>query len=939
MEEEVVNDPSAKHSGNSSTRGNAIIGATMICFIGLVVLLFGAYGWAYLHEWKYSFTNVNYSALPFTTQGVTTSGPTLSDPADNVLPIAWYTFHPLLFTSWLPQFGIGNSQLMTLYLSPLNYFYLLPFDIAQVLISIVKVVVAFTTMFFFIRQLGYTWRGAFFSGTSYAMCSVMVMWNGWPHSEVTMYAPLLFLLLDKALHRLSITYFAGCAIVIYLMLVAGMPTYAAYFLYLVGCYVLFYGIREYRRTPTKLLQYFVLFGISVALGAMMSLPYTGTLLGTVGANGYSDSRANYATATLGLSRAKTLLFPYLPTSMVIHANEGTLYTGVLAILTLPFTAINFREKPRVGFFAITAAIMCLLIFTHVFDFAFQHLPMIHTSLKYRVIVLLNFALAVLIGINLDVFLTRKKFVNRERIIIATLAVVSVALFFVMVQRVWPLTQSILDDAAANQKYPAHQVLIASAVALLFVVVVIIRLISARKVIVYITTIALMCGICLDLGYFSSKYMPWIQQSAPSIPVPTDTVRYLQSNTKNSEKIVTLDGWTLFPMTNMYYNLRSIGGHGFLYTNQDVKTYFEGISSDVFSMSDTRPTFVSIENENLLKYMGVKYIAGGTNSLSTMEPTRGESTPSEALNGNTGFVQEFTARKNGLRNVAFTIGTYGKMPKNGTISITLRSVDGNKIVASSSLPLKDMKDGAHPSFDFPEINDSKGKTYRMTISVNDPSGTGIAVFTNSEDAYEGTSSYTNLKEPVNDLMLSLRYDTVRKGTDGMAVRQLESYAPQIELMDTVKVLDSDKDVLSAMKKSYDAGTLYFSKTNKNTPSSVKPTQSTLNSDEKISDVQRERNGNISFKVRADKSRYVLVNEYNDGNWTAHVDGQQTDVVKGNYLFRAIEIPSGTHTVELKYEPASLKKMFIVAGATAILLIVLVMFRRPIDERLQTFGKSE
>ncbi|PWG59410.1 YfhO family protein [Bifidobacterium catulorum] len=922
--------PVAQHeSGSEVSRKGRIIGA-MTCLIGLAVLLFGVYGWAYLHGWKYSFTNVNYSFPPFASQGVQTSGPLLTDPADNVLPIAWYTFHPFLTTSWLPQFGIGNSQLMTLYLSPLNYFYLLPFGIAQVLISVVKTVVAFTAMFFFVRQIGYTWRGAFFSGASYAMCSVMVMWNGWPHSEVTMYAPLLFLLLDKALHKISIGYFAGCAIVIYLMLVAGMPTYAAYFLYLVGIYVLFYGIREYRKTPTKLIQYFVFFGISVAFGAMMSLPYTGALLGTVGSNGYSESRSGLATATLGLSRLKTLLFPYLPTSMVIHANEGTLYAGILAMVSLPLTVMNIRKKPRACFFALTAVIMILLIFTHTFDFIFKLLPMIHTSTKFRVIVLLNFALAVLVGINLDDLLTKERFTGKERVLYGGLIAAGVLLCAFAAYRVRPVFTSANITAV-------HQVYVACAVVVIFAVVSCVRLINIRsingtKAVAVVSSIALMFGVCLDMGYFSSKYMPWIQQSAPVIPEPTDTVAYLQKNTQNEEKIAVLGGWTMFAMTNMYYNLRNIAGHGFLYTNPDVSDYFTGISEEALDGSHTRPAYGKIDNENLLKYMGVKYVAGATDDLSDKQPTQGVATPSEALNDSTKFVQEFTAKKNNLQNVSFTIGTYGKKPADGSISIELRSVKNNAVAATSSLPLSGLKDGARASFDFPSINNSKGKTYRMTISVKDPSNTGVAVFVNSGDAYTGESSYTDSTDSVNDVILSLRYDEIRKGTDGMAVRQLDEYAPQVELMDTVKVLDSDEDVLNTMKKSYDAGTLYFSKDGEDAPSSVTSRQSDLKPDEKISNLQSERNGNMTFTVRTSENRYVLVNEYDDGNWAAYVDGQRTKVVKGNYLFRAVEIPAGTHTVELKYEPASLKKMFIVAGIATVLLVSLFVLRKPIDDVL-------
>ena len=79
------------------------------CGAGLTLILFIAYGWAYLHGWKFSFTNVNYQYEPFASAGVKTDGPSLTDPADNILPIAWSTFHPLAFIGWLSNFSIGGA--------------------------------------------------------------------------------------------------------------------------------------------------------------------------------------------------------------------------------------------------------------------------------------------------------------------------------------------------------------------------------------------------------------------------------------------------------------------------------------------------------------------------------------------------------------------------------------------------------------------------------------------------------------------------------------------------------------------------------------------------------------------------------------------------------------------------------------------------------------
>lgn len=764
-----------------------------VCILGVGILLFVTYGWAYINGWKLSFTNLSYSFLPFSTSGVQTSGPLLSDPADNVLPIAWYTFHPLTFTAWLSDFALGSPQLMSLYLSPLNYFYLLPYDIAQILISVVKVLVAFISMFLFVRRIGCTWRGAFIAGASYSLCAVMVMWNGWPHSEVTMYAPLLFLLMDMALERLSVWVFAGVAVVVYLMLVAGMPTYAAYFFYVLGIYVLFYGIRTHRHNPRKLATYFIFFACAVVLGGVMSLPYTGQLLGSVSASGYADSRSGQASTSLDISRIKTLLFPYLPTSYSIHMNEGTLYAGVLAIVSLPLTIFNIRKKKRVIFFAVLAIVAGLLIFTPALDIVFTHLPLINTSLKFRVIVVLDFALSVLVGINIDDLLTRKKS-KQQRIALAVIAVLTGLIYSLIVLYVKPLF-------IEAEYYAVRQVYVASVVVILYVVVLCACAITLNRFVSLSCSCALVFGVSVDMGYFAKQYIPLIEQDAAAVPEATDSITYLQENTESQEKIVTLGSWTLYPMTNIYYGLRNILGHGFVHTNEDMANYYEIISAEN-NGSSTRPNYSSIDNVNLLKYMGVKYIVGSEEMI----------------------------------------------------------IDNNMYLGS-----------------------------------------------------------------------------LRIGDDGLAIVELDEYASQIEIVDTVKVLSSDDDVLKAMSESYKSNTIFLCEddiTNVNTE------QSPLSDDESITQVEESRDGIISFVANTDQDRYILINEYNDGNWVAYVDGEKTEVITANYMFRAIEVPEGTHTIELKYESTSLNVMFIAAGAGGIILVALLVLRKRINKALDdVYATSE
>ncbi|WP_160268254.1 YfhO family protein [Bifidobacterium biavatii] len=756
------------------------------CLTGLVVLLCVLYNAVIFGDWKLSFTNANYLSLPFSSSGVKTSGPRLNDIADNVLPIASQTFQPLTFTAWLPNFGLGAPQSMSEYMSLLNWLYMLPLDTAQQLISAAKVLIAFGSMYLFVRQIGCTWRGAFISGVSYALCASMTMWHGWPHSEVSMYAPLLFLFMDKALKRFSLRYWAGYALVLGLMLAAGMPTYAAYFLYLSGAYMLFCGVRDYWAEPSYRLIVFVCgFAVAVALGAALSLPYTGSLMNSIGSNGYAASRTGQASHTASWDDLRSLLFPYLHKADE-SVQEQSLYVGILPIVSLPLTVVNFRRKKRVGFFAGSIVVLVLLIFTNVFDPVFALLPFVNTSLKVRIIILLDFALAVLAGINIDDVFTRCKITLASRIrtwIAGAVILCAIVVTYQSYARI--VNGDVADD---------NHAVIAGIVALMFVAVLLLLPVGGPRILTGmisgVCALALICGSAYDMGSFASTYLPMIEKNAATVPAASSTIRYLQRNTKHQEKIVTLGGMDFFSLTNMYYGVRNITGHGFVYTNADIKAYFERLNQHAFSASPTRPQFLAFANDHLLSYLGVKYIVGNTNDIDQME-----------------------------------------------------------------------------SFGTPTAHD-----------------------------------------------------------DGMSTKEIVDHVDQIQLTDSAVMFSNDKQLLENMTSEFEQTTVHFSKKHSH-PRQLLASQQPLADNETVSDIVNDRNGTVSFTATVNEARYVLVNEYNDGNWAAYVDGEKTDVYKGNYLFRAVEVPAGTHHVELRYEPKQLNDMLrysTYAAAATLALLVLGAF---------------
>jgi len=63
--------------------------------------------------------------------------------------------------------------------------------------------------------------------------------------------------------------------------------------------------------------------------------------------------------------------------------------------------------------------------------------------------------------------------------------------------------------------------------------------------------------------------------------------------------------------------------------------------------------------------------------------------------------------------------------------------------------------------------------------------------------------------------------------------------------------------------------------------------------------------LRVTVRTDASGLLVLSETADPGWRAEVDGKPASILTADYLLRAVPVPAGEHTVELRYAPPTLK----------------------------------
>ncbi|MCJ7424939.1 YfhO family protein, partial [Candidatus Bathyarchaeota archaeon] len=61
--------------------------------------------------------------------------------------------------------------------------------------------------------------------------------------------------------------------------------------------------------------------------------------------------------------------------------------------------------------------------------------------------------------------------------------------------------------------------------------------------------------------------------------------------------------------------------------------------------------------------------------------------------------------------------------------------------------------------------------------------------------------------------------------------------------------------------------------------------------------------VMFKTMSDTTQLLYLSDTYDYGWNATIDGKKTPIYKANYAFRAVVVPTGTHTIIFSYQPNS------------------------------------
>lgn len=892
----------------------------IVWVVGAIFIILYLYSDLIFDNYKISFASHIYTVKPWSSTETEVKGPLFTDLEDSEYPALYSIYkEDKGFNKWNNKVALGTTSSYSYILYPLNYLYVLPIDVAVFIKVCVEFLVAFVGMYLLLKEYKCGKMSSAIAAITYTFSASMVVWLGWVHSDVAAFAPLAFLFAEKLIEKVRLKYALMLAVVIFIMYVAGMPTFAAYFTYLLGFYVLFKTLKKYWSEKKNILWVYGFFGLAVLLGVGLTLPYTISLVQSVGGNGYADSRANQAGVHLSHDYFRTFIYPYFRNGLNGHINETTLYCGILAVILLPLSFFNMKKKKQVYFYGSSTVVLLLLLFTGVFDAIFTRMPMINTSLRFRIIVVLMFTMSVLTGINLEDIFENRLYYRQKVYSLAILFVWGVTVISMASSKIVKLEDGDKNNTA-YQQYTDYSGYYGKAAWLMLIFVALIGLyVFIGKRILAVA----MCGVVIwDVCGFAKEYLPMIEKDASVIPKETQTIEYLQNNVNDYERIVGLGNWDMMANSNVYYGLNDIRMHDFISTNQDISNYYKAIDDECYA-TPTRVRFNNINNYNLLKYLGVKYIVGdGITKIFNYNSDLDRYATTEEIPAGVYVTQEIVPAEDCIYAMQLLVGTCATeyLSKGALNAYLLDEVTG-KIVADAQLDYKDVKNDSFVRFVFDNTDVVIGRKYSFVLEVPEDFEEILVLYKTAEDE-DNNKLYVGNDLIQGHIVMRIEYqdESVTEefvGNDGLVVGRIDSYSDKAYFAEDI-VVDSEEEILEDMCENYLPNTVFIEK-----EYDEEISDGHLSEDEIIS-IEKYEDDYIKIKYSSDNNRYIVLNDYYDKNWKAYINGKETDIYRANYLVRCVAAKAGDDMIlEFKYEPETVDLMVVVAfGDLAVIIILAV-----------------
>ncbi|HYK07958.1 MAG TPA: YfhO family protein [Candidatus Eisenbacteria bacterium] len=484
-------------------------------------------------------------------------------------------------------------------------FFILPFPYAWSLLIVIQPLLAGIFMYLYLKNLKLGLIPSIVGSIAFAFSGFFIAWLEWGTIDMSaLWLPLIFLSVDNAFRseRKGVWWGLYFLSLIFSFLAGHLQTF--FYIVLISHA---YFILQWFKSKKKIIHLYwglSLGAVTLILTSVQLFPLFQLIL-------HSERNMD-----LSMAEGWFLPFQHLITFIVpdFFGNPTTLnywgtwnyaeLTGYIGIPALLFALFSlFRKSNRVYFFA--AAVLLALLFVLPTPLAFLpftlHIPFLSTAQPTRLMVLIDFSLAVLSGIGMDWYIKNGKKIWIPLVMIAS--ILGLSWIFVLFHEKIAITISLENilTAKRNLIFPSSIFAVTSTLLILGVFL-------QKKRIFFITILVCITSVsAFDSLHFAEKFTPFTKKDY--LFPTTKTIAFLQENS-GIFRIMTTNSQLLPPNFSLMYHIQSLDGYDPLY----IKDYGELIASSERSKPDIHEPFgfnriITPHNyeSRIIDLLGVKYV--------------------------------------------------------------------------------------------------------------------------------------------------------------------------------------------------------------------------------------------------------------------------------------------------------------------------------------------
>lgn len=884
--------------------------------------------------WSLSSATVLKNVLPI-------NNPLLGDPVTAFYP--WFTYfkealHQGALPLWNPLVMAGAPFLANWQSGALaienSFFYFLSTPLALNIHIFLKVFLALSFTYLFLRKLNLSREASIFGAIAYAFSAFFIVWLNWPQTRVAIWLPLILFTIEYLLEKPDFKRMAFVSLSMAAAILAGHPGTLVQVIIIVFAYsiirIFLPADGQFLETRLPTLTGNQASGQELSKGKKMLFLAGGLALGFgLGAililPGYEFMKesyqftqrdsTDYLKLALGPGNLVLLFFPrfygHLKDGIYVgpaNFNEVSVYVGLLPLF-FSLWAITSKDRLKnilpVATLAVFGSVMVYSLWP---QSLLYKLPLVAMQPTQRYIFILTFALSVLGAFGFDAFLKDnnrfKRFVALGLIFVVATAIT----FYKMPPAIWP-------------SYKKYFVLTLIPFAALFGVY--IKQINNRFK-------WLMVGLLFaDLFVFGFKLNSFIK---PQYVYPDNAITSYINNDKSVKRVLPLVD-TMLPNSLMPYSIGDLRGRDALISNRF--NNFASLLNDKVSLPQM-PNFVLPNkiDSKLIDFLNVKYIVS--------ESPAGNTLPRRLISSN-GFAevykgqsqgQTFVAEQDNLAGIGLLIGTFKMVENPATFKFSLFDSSG-KAVRQKQIKASYLRDNSFYSVYFKPIEGSAGQKYKFTIEGPAvPKKLHIATYISNYDQYGRGNHLNNNTDQAGDMVFYIQYrNKTTKFKPVFRYKNLSVYKnarvfPRAFAANKPVVINKTSEALKLLSKEkidlrseviLNKKPAYRGKTN-----GFNGRQSVA-----ITDYKPD---NISIKANLGRKSIIIISDNYYPGWKAYVDGQEAPIYLANASFRAVAVKRGQHKVELVYAPESFRKGLIVT-ILSLLLIMSFVFWPLLNEKFR------